>query len=145
VADIHKHLRGLGMDQELYLPRANENPVPMTAEALTPDIAKLIRRWYKRDFAEWGDRWDLAKIKLEPGPLTMDAVNAVGYHASANERIGDLSQELRNALTRIEELERPRARPAAPSPAQRPAGGATTRTLAHRVKRRLQRWRSTTR
>jgi hypothetical protein len=115
-ADIHKHLGGLGLDQELYLPRANENPVPMTAEALEHGIAGRIRTLFKRDFAEWGERWDLDTIKLAPGPLTMDAVNAVAYHASANARIGDLSAELQQARAQIKELQKRLA--GAPPPAQ---------------------------
>jgi hypothetical protein len=115
VADIHKHLRGLGLDQELYLPRANENPVPMTAEALEHGVADRIRTLYKRDFAEWGERWELDTIKLAPGPLTMDAVHAVAYHVSANRRIGDLSAELRQARAQITELQETLARSRPPA------------------------------
>jgi hypothetical protein len=115
-ADIHTHLRELGLDKELYTPRANENPVPMTAEALEHGADEWIRKLYKRDFAEWGDRWDVDRIKLAPGPLGMEAVNAVTFHASAYERIGDLSRELKVANDKVRLLEEDLAtRPPAPS------------------------------
>lgn len=162
LADIHTHLRGLGLDQELFTPRANENPVPMTPEALEHGVDEMIERAYKRDFAEWGDRWDLEKIKtkLPAGPLTMDAVTAVAYHASANERIGDLSRELKKAQARVGELEKKLeasskqpAKPADPATpakaAAKPAAAAPPTTLekaqdlAVKAKRRLDKIRTT--
>ena len=142
-ADIHKHLRGLGLDKELYTPRANENPVPMTPDALEHGVAGRIRKLYKRDFDEWGDRWDLDKIKLAPGPLTMDAVNAVGHHVAANQRIGDLSAELQTSLRRIRELEKELAAATAAPPLS-PGSIAKAHRLAERAKRRLARTRSGT-
>jgi hypothetical protein len=149
IADIHTHLRSVGMDQELYLPRANENPVRMTADALENGVADAVRELYKRDFAEWGDRWDIDKINLAPGPLTMEAVHAVAYHASANQRISDLSQELKKAHNKIEDLEKQLARataakpkpPAEPPPPARPKAPERPRprVLAELAKRRLTR------
>lgn len=102
--DLHTHLRGLGKDQDLYTPRANENPIPITAEALDNGVAERIKKLYAREFREWGDRWSLDKIKFAQ-PLGMDAVNAISYHASANQRIGDLSHELKKTQQRQDQLE----------------------------------------
>jgi hypothetical protein len=141
LADIHTHLRALGLDRDLYMPRANENPVPMTAEALEHGVADRIRVLYKRDFNRFPDRWDLDKIKVAPGPLTMDAVNAVAYHASANERIGDLARELQIARARVRELEQNVKSPPAslPPPVSTRTLKVRARGLARRIKRRLVR------
>jgi hypothetical protein len=144
LADIHKHLRGLDLDQDLYTPRANESPLPMTAEALEHGVAERIRALYKRDFAEWGDRWELDKIKLGPGPLGMDAVTTVGIHARAYERIGDLARELQAAQERITVLETDLAtRPPAPTTPVKPVRPAVARAhaLAGNARRRLTRGR----
>jgi hypothetical protein len=89
--DLRAHLRGLGKQPELYVPRANENPIRMTRDVLADGIAGLIEDAYKRDFAEFGDRWQLADVRISDGAISADAVHAIHMHAVANERIDDLS------------------------------------------------------
>lgn len=104
-ADLHAHLRTVGLDKELYLPRANENAIPMAGNVLDNGIDDIIGASYAVDLAEWGDRWDLETIKLSQGPIGMDSVRSVRYQIESNARIGDLSKELKRAQQRIAALE----------------------------------------
>lgn len=125
--DIHSHLQGLGLDQELYVPRANETPLPMIREVLADGLAELIQKQYQPDFDEWGDRWDLGSLKMAEGPWSQDAIRHAAYHIAANERIGDLSRvakeyrraaeranhhhgQLRARLTALQSSRRPKRR-----------------------------------
>lgn len=102
--DLHEHLRGVGRDQELYLPRANESPLRMTRECLDPETVSIIDEAYRVDFETFPGRWDLAGLRLSDRPWTADAIDAVVFHGVANERIGDLSRELRATLEERREL-----------------------------------------
>ncbi len=109
-SDLHTHLKGVGRDQELYLPRANESPLRMTRECLDPGTVQVVSAAYKADFAAFPGRWNLNELRLTDRPWTRDGLDAVAYHGVANERIGDLSRELyatRGALRA--ELRRTRA------------------------------------
>ena len=119
--DLHAHLSGLGMDQELYLLRTNENPLPMPVGALDNGIAEIIGDSYAVDVAAWGDHWDLDKIMGRLRPIGIEEVRSVDRLVSANERIGDLSRELKRAQRRVASLKAsssgtPRAKVVAPVP-----------------------------
>ncbi len=105
-SDVHAHLAGLGRDQQLYLPRANESPLRMTRECLDAETAEIISEAYRVDLDAFPGRWALEDLKLSDTPWTVDAIDAVGYHGVANERIGDLSRELQRARRTIRALER---------------------------------------
>ncbi|WP_375501445.1 sulfotransferase family 2 domain-containing protein [uncultured Jatrophihabitans sp.] len=104
--DLHAHLAGLGRDQELYLPRANESPLRMTRECLDAETAAAIAEAYRVDFVAFPGRWELAELRLSDAPWTADAIDSVGYHGVANERIGDLSRELRAIRDELREARR---------------------------------------
>ncbi|HZZ96842.1 MAG TPA: sulfotransferase family 2 domain-containing protein [Jatrophihabitantaceae bacterium] len=140
-SDIHAHLSRLGLDQELYLPRANENPVPMPAEALDTELAESIRASYEADVAEWGDRWDLEEIRGRCRPISIESVRGVERLVIANQRIGDLSRELKSAEQRVAKLER-RPPVAAPTKPQPPRAAEAGVPAGFAELRRKYRWPS---
>jgi hypothetical protein len=161
ISDITAHLGALGKSHELYLPRANENPLPMTAAVIDNGVAAAVERFYAADFDRFGERWSLADLKMSPDELTMDAVRTVAYHTVANQRIGDLAAELKQAQQDLAEtrkqLRAVRRRRAAANRVEKapvrtrqiPAGSAGRRNatltspgwraLTDRVRRRLSR------
>lgn len=152
LGDLRAHLAAVGKSKELYLPRANESPIAMTRDALGNGIAAAIEDAYRRDFAEFGDRWDLADVRLSDAAITADAVRAVVSQTVSNERIDDLSAELRPALKRLAEQRKQLAelrkqvaqlrKPAAttaPQPATTPQPlRRRASRLAHRAARRIR-------
>lgn len=99
-ADIRAHLESVGKAQPLYLPRANETPLALTAEVLSNGIAEAIKDSYQVDFDAFGERWSVDDLRFVPDGWTMDAIRAAAFHTVANERIGDLSRELKAAKAR---------------------------------------------
>jgi hypothetical protein len=100
LADIHTHLKTVGQDQELYLPRSNETPLALIPAVLDNGVAAEIETLYRADFAAFGDRWSLETVKMQDS-WTDDAIRFAAYHTVANERIGDISaaaRELRQQL-----------------------------------------------
>jgi Sulfotransferase family len=133
--DLHAHLASQGKDQELYLPRANETPLPLIPAVLEGGVAEAIERAYAPDFEAFGDRWSLDTVKMDQELWSSDAIRHAAYHTVANQRIGDmrneawrLRRELHQAQKRIAVLER-RTRRDPPS--------RTTASLPARVKDRL--------
>jgi hypothetical protein len=109
-ADLHAHLKSVGMDRELYLPRANDTPLPLIPAVLENGVAEAIEDAYRADFEEYGDRWSLATVKMQDS-WTDDAIRHAVYHTIANQRIGDMSVEtarihaqLRHARARNKQL-----------------------------------------
>lgn len=108
--DLAEHLDGLGLEADLYTPRANETPLSLTAEVLDNGIRETIEDAYRSDFAEFGDLWDFGRLKLGSDGWSPDAIRLVQYHTVANQRIGDLAAEakrlqnqLRSAKKQLEE------------------------------------------
>ena len=89
--DLHTHLQGLGMDRELYLPRANETPLPLIRPVYPDALLDRVEELYAADVAAFGDRWDRDTIRFKGESWTADALEHAAYHGLANERIGDLS------------------------------------------------------
>jgi hypothetical protein len=117
LADIRTHLRTIGRDQELYLPRSNETPLPLIPAVLENGVAERITELYRADFDQYGDRWSLDTVKMQDS-WTDDAIRFAAYHSVANERIGDmrdaareLRRELKAANKTIARLEAEKARP----------------------------------
>jgi hypothetical protein len=111
-ADIHTHLQGLGKDQELYLPRANETPLPLIPAVFENGVAESIEKAYKEDFDNFGDRWSFDRIKFKGDAWDAGTIEHAAYHSVANERIGDLStvakrleNQLRRSEARVERLQ----------------------------------------
>jgi hypothetical protein len=101
INDIQAHLESIDMSHRLYLPRANENPLPLTAEVLDNGVRESIERAYRADFNAFPDRWNFADLKFAEDGWTPDAIRAAAFHTVANERIGDLSRELRESRRRV--------------------------------------------
>jgi hypothetical protein len=95
LSDIESHLESLGLAKPLYLPRANETPLALTEAVLANGIAERIKKLYKPDFDVWGERWSVSDLKYAKDGWSRDAIRSVGFHTVANERLGDLSRELR--------------------------------------------------
>ncbi|WEV79369.1 sulfotransferase family 2 domain-containing protein [Janibacter cremeus] len=151
-ADVHEHLRPLGLDQPLYTPRANETPLPMVPEALEDGIAEIIEDSFADDFRAFGDRWSIDRLRMSDG-WSADAIEHAAYHTVANERIGDLrtegrrlQQELKQAQRELErtqrQLERAQRAPrpqgtatSAPGPSTRALGRVLDSGPAHRLAR----------
>jgi hypothetical protein len=91
--DVHAHLAAQGKDQELYVPRANETPLPLIPAVLENGVAEAIEAAYKDDFDNFGDRWSLDTVKMDKGGWTGDAIRLAAYHTIANQRIGDMRNE----------------------------------------------------
>ena len=114
-----------GLD-ELYVPRANETPLPLIPAVLEDGAAEIIAELYADDLAEYGDRWSLDRLMTGPNTWSKDALKHAAYHTVANERIGDLSKQTRmykrkwrdtmrrNRRLRLELHELQAAEPAAP-------------------------------
>ena len=92
VSDLHEHLRGLGKDQELYLPRANETPLAMTREVMDDGVKEAIEDLYKEDFDAYGHRWDFERLKFAPDGWNADAMAHAVYHTVANDWIGQVNR-----------------------------------------------------
>lgn len=105
-ADLHAHLKGLGRDKELYVPRANESSLPMTPETLTLDVVRRVRKAYRTDFAVWGERWRAEELRLSSEPWTDEAIRNVETRIHLNERIGDLSDMLRASRQELADTRR---------------------------------------
>ena len=103
-ADIHDHLGAA--DRELYLPRANETPLGMTSEVLDSGVLEAVRDAYAADFEAFDDRWDPERLKLVPSGWSQDAIEHVAFHTVANERIGDLSSQLRSTQRELRSTRR---------------------------------------
>jgi sulfotransferase famil protein len=93
--DLHTHLKTVGQDRELYLPRSNETPLALIPAVLENGVAEQISALYRADFREFGERWSLDTVKMQDG-WTDDAIRFAAYHTVANERIGDLSTAARD-------------------------------------------------
>lgn len=104
-ADVHTHLRGIGKDQELYLPRANETPLPLIPAVLEGGVAEAIQKYFQEDFDNFGDRWSLDAVRMKADSWTDDAIRHTEYHSVANERIGDLSLLIRRLQKRLKRSE----------------------------------------
>jgi hypothetical protein len=94
--DMRRHLEAVGRPvDELYVPRANETPLPLIPAVLENGAAEAIQELYADDFAEYGDRWSLDRLMSGPSTWSDDAIKHAAYHTVANERIGDLSKQTR--------------------------------------------------
>ncbi|HET6654105.1 MAG TPA: sulfotransferase family 2 domain-containing protein [Nocardioides sp.] len=91
-ADLHAHLRGVGKDQELYLPRANETPLPMTREVMGGGVKEAIEELYKEDFDAYGHRWDFGSLKFAADGWNRDAIAHAAYHTVANDWIDHVNK-----------------------------------------------------
>jgi hypothetical protein len=121
--DIKAHLAAQGQDTELYVPRANETPLPLIPAVLDNGVAEAIEEAYKPDFDAFGERWSREAIKMKRDSWTDDAIQHAVYHTVANQRIGDMRNEawrLRRQLNRAEKkvarLERRLAKATPPPP-----------------------------
>jgi Sulfotransferase family len=94
-ADVHAHLATVGKDKELYVPRANETPLPLISAVLDNGVAEAIEDLYRGDFDEYGERWDVGSIKMDQDGWSQDALRHAAYHTVANQRIGDMRNEAR--------------------------------------------------
>lgn len=131
-SDVRGHLERLGLRTELYTPRANQAPLPLTREVFPPEVSAVIEDSYRRDFEAFGEDWSPERLKYDPDGWSADAIAHVAYHTVANERIGDLRAEARRLQRRLDRAlaanERLRdARPQAAAP-----------SLTRRVIRRLR-------
>lgn len=129
-SDLHQHLSGLGLDQDLYLPRANETPLAMTREVMGGGVRERVVELYRDDFSIYGDRWDFEKLSFAPDGWNKDALSHAAFQTEANgwldqvyskgeqwrDERDDLATQLRKARRRIKRLERrSKAAPLKPS------------------------------
>ena len=99
--DLKAHVASVGRPvQELYVPRANETPLPLIPSVLADGVAEEIEELYADDFAAFGDRW--AREDSMRGVLTWsdDAIANAAFHSTVNERINDLSERAREFRSR---------------------------------------------
>jgi hypothetical protein len=95
--DLTAHLAEVGrpVERGLYVPRANENPLPLIPAVLEGGTAELVEELYAPDFAEFGDRWSLDEVFTKGTTWSDDALRHAVAHTVANERIWDLSRQAR--------------------------------------------------
>ena len=86
-ADLHAHLRGVGRDQQLYLPRTSGTPLPMTREVMAGGVREAIEDLYKEDFDAYGHRWEFESLAFAPDGWNRDALAHAAYHTVANDWI----------------------------------------------------------
>jgi sulfotransferase famil protein len=106
VADVHTHLAGLGKDRELYLPRANENPLGLTREVMGGGVREAIEELYAPDFETFGDRWSFDDLRFTADGWTPDALSHVATHTVANDWIGHLAAIAQQRGKRSRKLKR---------------------------------------
>src|SRR4051794_33337013 len=133
--DIKAHLAALGKDTDLYVPRANETPLPLIPAVLDNGVAEAIQQSYHADFEAYGDQWSLDAVKTKGDHWSEDAISHAVYHTVANQRIGDMAaaarklrRELKQANRRISRLEVAKAA----------AEAEASLTFSDRVARRLR-------
>jgi len=137
VADLHAHLAGLGLDKpELYMPRANETPLALTADVLADGVAERIEELYAPDFERFGERWSREGLRLAPS-WSADAIRAVGFQAQVNERLGDLAAHARAMNREIDRSRNALARTRRRLEESEAARTRLERTLPVRARRRL--------
>lgn len=95
VADVRSHLAALGMQRDLYLPRANESVLPLVAQALDGDVREILRGHAEKDLAAFPGRWQLPHLPDAADVWSADALRTVRWRIESNERVTDLSRELR--------------------------------------------------
>jgi hypothetical protein len=144
-ADLHTHLKAIGKDKELYVPRANDTPLPLIPAVLENGVAEQIEDAYREDFEIYGERWSLDTIKMQDS-WTADAIRHAAYHTVANQRIGDMRnaarqmrRELKNAQGRVRLLEARVSNESAASTRSTSIGETATR-VARKVVRRARAW-----
>lgn len=95
--DLTAHLAAVGRPAEhgLYVPRANENPLPLIPAVLEGGTAERLEEIYAADFAEFGDRWSLDEVRSTGTTWSDDALRHAAAHTVANQRIADLSRQAR--------------------------------------------------
>ena len=134
--DVKAHLAAQGKDTDLYVPRANETPLPMIPAVLENGVAEAIEASYAADFEVYGDRWSRDAIKMKRDSWTEDAIQHAVYHTVANQRIGDMRNEawrLRRQANRAEK----RVAKLEQELANRAATPDLLTRVSHGVKRRL--------
>lgn len=95
--DLERHLAALGQSQDLYFPRANETPLPLTEDVLTTEFVDFVRERYAPDFAAFSSHeWSPDSIPKSGVQWSAAAIEHVAYHTAANQRIGDLSRTARD-------------------------------------------------
>ena len=141
VADVRAHLDAVGRPSELYLPRANDTPLPLTREAVSGGVAERIEELYGDDFAEWGDRWDLDRLVRAPDGWSDDALGSIRAQAAANQRIGDLVDVARSheREARRAEAEVARTRALLEAERTRRLRSRVREAVAHRARRLVRR------
>ena len=137
--DLKVHLASLGRDQELYVPRANETPLPLIPAVLGDGVGAAIEAAYAEDFAAFGHRWHLDGVRTKGESWSSEALRIVECQIEANQRIGDLStaamalrDELKQARREIRQLTSQQA-------VTRPAGRPLPVRLTRRARRLLSR------
>ncbi len=88
--DLHAHLRTVGRDQELYVPRANETPLPLTREVLGGGVKEAIEELFREDFDAFGERWEFERLRFGTDGWTPDAIAHVAYQTEVNDWIGQV-------------------------------------------------------
>ncbi|GAA1990906.1 hypothetical protein GCM10009718_30790 [Isoptericola halotolerans] len=144
LADVHQHLAALGRDQELYVPRANETPLPPVRDLFDDEVRRSVEDAYAADFEAFPGRWTLDQVRFVDS-WSDDALANVRAQVAANERIGALStrarefnQERKEVAALLRDTERQLA------DARRRAADLESEPLWHvaarRAKRRARRW-----
>ena len=125
ISDIQAHLESVGKAKPLYLPRANENPLPLIADVFSNGVKEAIVAEYEKDFEAFPDRWNFDDLRLPDETWTMDAIRGAAFHTVANERISDLARELkaarRSAAGKRDAVPKSAAAQSVPSPARTPS------------------------
>jgi hypothetical protein len=86
-ADLHEHLRTVGRDQRLYLPRTSGTPLPMTREVMAGGVREAIEDLYEQDFDAYGHRWDFEALTFAADGWNRDALAHAAYRVVANDWI----------------------------------------------------------
>ncbi|WP_278235134.1 sulfotransferase family 2 domain-containing protein [Isoptericola sp. AK164] len=149
LSDLHTHLEGLGQDQELYVPRANETPLAPVPGLFDGAATGVVEEAYAADLETFPGWWSVDDLKCVD-TWSDDALANIRAQVAANERISALSvraREIQGSLKETrKELSRAQARIAALEAPRSPVRAAVHRgrSLAGRVAGRLRPSRRTT-
>lgn len=95
MSDLNEHVRGHGHPGDLVLGRSNKSPFEPAGALFGNGVREAIEGLYADDFANFGDRWDFARIEGRDAAWTPDAFAHAQSIIAMNERISDVVRKAR--------------------------------------------------
>lgn len=110
VHDLTEHLRGLGIDSPVVLPRENSTPLGAHQVLFADGVREKIEQLYAADFEEFGHLWPFDRISADPPDWPKPVFAGFAATAAAYEQIHSLSLQRRRLEKRLERVTEERRR-----------------------------------